>query len=102
VCIYRIERTGNAALHVGYAVSSKRFNAVRRNRIRRLMREAVRMECAALCVALLQHSVSADCVLMFRPRPDTDLERLSLAPFRSDIADLFGRLSKRLVETAHA
>jgi ribonuclease P protein component len=102
LCVYLIERTEKAALHVGFAVSSKRFNAVRRNRVRRLMREAVRCECAPLCVALAQLSVSADLVLIFRSRPDTDTKRLSLAPLRADVADVFGRLAERLAESGHA
>lgn len=102
MCVYLIERTEKAALHVGFAVSSKRFNAVRRNRVRRLMREAVRSECAPLCVALAQHSVSADLVLVFRGRPESDVRRLSLAPLRADVASVFGRLAERLAEIAHA
>jgi len=102
VCVYLTERTEKAALHVGFAVSSKRFNAVRRNRVRRLMREAVRSECAALCVALTQHSVSADLILIFRPRSDIDMQRLCLAPLRADVADVFSRLAERLAEAAHA
>jgi ribonuclease P protein component len=102
MCVYLLERTEKAALHVGYAVSSKRFNAVRRNRVRRLMREAVRSECAPLFVALSQQSVSADLVLIFRSRPDVDTHRLFLAPLRADVADVFGRLAERLAETAHA
>ncbi len=102
LCVYLLERTEKAALHVGFAVSSKQFNAVRRNRVRRLMREAVRFECAPLCVALSQHSVSADLVFIFRPRPNIDVQRLSLASLRADVADVFGRLAERLAESVHA
>lgn len=101
-CLYLIERTEKAALHVGYAVSSKRFNAVRRNRVRRLMREAVRLECAPLCDAMVQHSVSANLVLVFRARADTEVRCLPLVSFRKDIAGIFGRLAERLVEVARA
>jgi ribonuclease P protein component len=102
LCVYLIERTERAALHVGYAVSSKRFNAVRRNRVRRLMREAVRFESVQLCRVLAELSFSADLVFIFRPRPDVDTQRLSLAPMRADIADVLGRLAARIVEGAHA
>lgn len=100
--LFLCEAADRAALYVGYAVSSRRFSAVRRNRVRRMMREAVRSECAPLCDALLQHSVSASLVMVFRPRTDVDVRRLPLVLFRKDVADIFGRLAQRLVEVAHA
>jgi ribonuclease P protein component len=102
MCIYCTERTAKATLHVGYAVSSRRFNAVQRNRIRRLMREATRKECAPLCSALDRHSVSANLILLFRARPDVDVARLALAPVEREVASLFGRLAERLAEVTHA
>jgi ribonuclease P protein component len=101
-CIYCAERTEKAALHVGYAVSSRHFNAVQRNRIRRLMREAARKECSPLCGTLSEFAVSADLILLFRARPETDVRRLTLAPVQRDVAGLFGRLAERLAEAAHA
>jgi len=102
VCVFLVDRAEKAALRVGFAVSSRQFNAVRRNRVRRLMREAVRFECAPLNAAVTQLRVSADLVLVFRPRADLDVHRLTLAPFRSDVADVFNRLAERLLEPAHA
>ena len=102
VCVYLVDRAEKAALRVGFAVSSRQFNAVRRNRVRRLMREAVRHECTPLYAALTQLRVSADLVMVFRPRPNLDVHRLTLAPFRSDVADVLGRLAERLLEPAHA
>lgn len=100
--MYLIEQAGRPVLRVGYAVSSRRFNAVRRNRLRRLMREAVRAESALLCEALAQHSVSASIVLAYRARADVDVRRLPLGSVRRDVGDLFRRLARRLMELAHA
>jgi ribonuclease P protein component len=102
LCFYLVQRTEKAALHVGYAVSSRRWKAVRRNRVRRLMREAVRCECGPLCAALTQQRVTADLVLVLRPRPDVDMERISLAQCRADLAAHFDRLTKRITEAPGA
>jgi ribonuclease P protein component len=102
MCMYQLERAEKPVLLVGYAVSSRQFNAVRRNRVRRLMREATRLECAQLCSALTRHSVTAELILLFRTRPGSDVRRLTLAPMQRDVAGLFGRLAQRLAEAAHA
>jgi len=101
-CLYLLDYTEKASLNIGYAVSSRRFNAVRRNRLRRMMREAVRQECAPLFDALMRHSVSASLVLVFRAHPNADVRCLPLSSFRQDIAGLFRRLAEKLGEVSHA
>lgn len=102
MCVYQLERAEKPVLHVGYAVSSRQLNAVRRNHVRRLLREATRLECAPLCSAQTRHSVSVDLILLFRSRAGSDVRRLTLAPLQRDVAGLFGRLAERLAETGHA
>jgi hypothetical protein len=41
-------------------------------------------------------------VLVLRPRPDVDMERISLAQCRADLAAHFDRLTKRITEAPGA
>jgi len=94
--MYLLEAPEQPVLRAGYAVSHKRFHAVRRNRIRRLMREAFRLESEPLRAAVEHHRVSADLVFMFRPKSDVHVERLTLQPVRTEIAGFCRRVRERI------
>jgi ribonuclease P protein component len=95
-CMYRIEQTERVVLRVGFAVSSKQYHAVRRNRLRRLMREAFRAEQKNLHGALERAHSSADLVFLFRPKTALTVERLSVFPVRDDMAAICRRIIVQL------
>jgi ribonuclease P protein component len=95
-CMYLLEASEQPVLRAGYAVSHKRFHAVRRNRFRRLMREAFRLESGPLRAAAEHHRVSADLVFVFRPKSDAHVERLTLHPVRTEIAGYCRRVLERI------
>lgn len=101
-CLFLLEASEYPVLRAGYAVSHKRFHAVRRNRVRRLMREAFRLECAPLRDATVHHRVSADLVFVFRPKNDTHVERLTLHPVRTEIAGFCRRVRERIEQHGRA
>jgi ribonuclease P protein component len=80
----------------GFAVSSKRFNAVRRNRLRRLMRVAFARERSVLVPPLGRNRMSASIVFVFRPAKNVVGARLRLEPVQKDIAAICGKIAARL------
>jgi len=101
-CVYLLETSGEPALRAGYAVSHKTYRAVRRNRLRRLMREAFRLESAPLREAVLHHRVSADLIFLFRPKSEVHVERLTVFPVRTEIAGFCNRIRERIEEHLRA
>ncbi len=95
-CMYSVWRAEPVVLRVGFAVSSKHYHAVRRNRLRRLMREAFRTEQNALHGALERSRSSADLVFLFRPKTALTVERLSVFPVRDDMAAICRRIIVQL------
>jgi RNase P protein component len=91
-CVAKVERAPVPELRVGYAVSSKAYSAVWRNRLRRLMREAVAVHRERLEKALQRGGMSASVVFSFNQRAGTDVRRITLSP----IADEIGHHCRRL------
>jgi len=98
-CRYVVDTDGGgdgAKVLVGFKVSSRDFNAVRRNRLKRLLREAMRMEYRSLHASLPSSSVTVAMVLYFKGRSDIPVKRLSLADVRKDVKVICQIVSSRL------
>ncbi len=100
-CRYVVDPLGGRAgakVLVGFKVSSRDFNAVRRNRLKRLLREAMRKEYSSFHASLPSSSVSVAMVLYFKDADDILVKRLSLADVWKDVRvicqSMLSRLSK--------
>jgi len=98
-CFFRIDRGAGTLLRAGFSVSSRNFNAVQRNRIRRLMRVAFDGE-----AGWLRRAVGADrCVAMvfiFKGRKGFAVTQLKLEQVRTDISSLCRRCATAITATA--
>ena len=91
-----VEARPGEGVAVGLAVSSRQFNAVRRNRLRRLMREGFAREGPALASVLARNGQRASLVFLFRPVKTDVADRLRLEPVRKDMAAICSRIAARL------
>jgi ribonuclease P protein component len=77
---------GVPPMRVGFAVPSRQYNAVRRNRMKRLLREAVAREKMDLERSLLARHSSASMVLYFKGAKDIPVDRMTLQRIQPDVA----------------
>ena len=74
---------------VGFSVPKKRvLLAVHRNRVKRLMREAVRKHLPLLHEKIFLKEISFQIVVMFKGSRSTDIDTLSLHDFEPEWIDL--------------
>jgi ribonuclease P protein component len=90
-CYVLLERTDHPGFRVGISVSPKDFSAVQRNRLRRLVREGIRMVRPEVSLALQAAVARADMVVQVRGTADARRVRLA------DVHPLTTQLCKRLI-----
>lgn len=95
-CFVVIEPAGNPELKVGFAVSSRAYKAVWRNRLRRLLREAFSRHEESLLEKLDGSGMSATMILAFKARLQVDIRRLRIHPVSADIAGICRQLQALL------
>ncbi|MCK5571270.1 MAG: ribonuclease P protein component [Bacteroidetes bacterium] len=95
-CYALLEGESATPLRVGFAVPRRSLNAVQRNRVRRLMREAFVCERESLMQKLRSLRLSASLLFIFRPASTLDVRRLRLGPVRMDIAAVCLAVSRKL------
>jgi ribonuclease P protein component len=93
-CFFRFDREAGTRLRAGFSVSRRMQNAVRRNRVRRLMRAAFDAESAPLRASVGGGSLAI--VFVFKGKKGTVVERLGLGQMQSDMATLCQRCASAL------
>ena len=93
---FHLQSASQSGICVGYAVPARSLPAVRRNRVRRLMREAFRAEGAVLESWLQGRRELLEAVLVYRPTEAVDARRLALGEVRSDLARMLRRVCERV------
>jgi ribonuclease P protein component len=91
-----LNKKHDVALKVGVAVSSNVGRAVRRNRLKRLMREAISGEKISLVTALEKVQLHASLVFLFVGMKDPGIERVKLELLQQELKMLCGVLLKRV------
>lgn len=91
-----LSRKHDVALRVGVAVSSNVGRAVQRNRLKRLMREAISGEKISLVTALEKVQLHASLVFLFVGMKDIGAERVKLELLQQEIKMLYGVVLKRV------
>jgi ribonuclease P protein component len=95
-CMYLVRQMGDEPLQVAFKVPSRKLNAVRRNRIKRLMREAFRNERSHLKSSLgVSHSQIA-MFFSFKGAKVIHVEQLKLNDVQQAISELCGKICSSL------
>ena len=91
-CKYVVSHEGNAQIRIGFKVfsdskkgASSKLNAVRRNRIRRLMREAFSRELSTLYSQQTSLPRPVGIIVFYKGAKDVVVERISLAQIQVDM-----------------
>lgn len=95
-CFYLVETGQPGTLRVGFTVPSRVYHAVRRNRLRRLMRESFRQCRKGLITALELQGLSAALIFHFKGDEEVQVSRLRIHPVAADFQSLCDRLIGRL------
>ena len=95
-CYYRIVEDEGPPIRVGFAVPSRSFNAVRRNRVKRLLREAVTREKKVVEEALNTAQIRATAVILFRGSKSHPVARMKLQTLQPHVAALCRSLAAKL------
>lgn len=91
-CVVILQPARDPELRVGYAVSSRAYTAVLRNRLRRLMREAFAEQQESLLESLQRRGMSASIVFSFKSYTQADVRRLKVHPIRMDVSGICKQL----------
>ena len=94
-CFFRVEEKAGTPVRAGFSVSSRVYNAAKRNRIRRLLRTAFDAEAEVLRDAAGLKTLAL--VFVFRGGRDEDVRRLRLKDVQTDVAALCRRCAARIV-----
>jgi len=96
-CFVRIDAGAGAPIRAGFSVSSRSFNAVRRNRVRRILRAAYDAEKTNLTRAAVTAERRVSMLVVYRGRSGLAVERLRLADVRPDMATFSQKISAMLL-----
>jgi ribonuclease P protein component len=97
-CKYVIHKEAESPLQVAFKVPARHFNAVRRNRLKRLMREGFSKERAVLDVALANRNARVAMFFTFNDSDGIFVERLKLQDVQPDVRELCRAIASKLNE----
>jgi ribonuclease P protein component len=95
-CYYVVTNRASVPLKVGVAVSGRALNAVQRNRIKRLLRQAVTAEKKVVERALTRMDRHAWAVFLFKAGAPFPVSRMKLYILQPDVAALCSILASKL------
>ena len=95
-CTYVARRADQVGLQVGFKVPSKKLNAVRRNRIRRLMREGFSARRSELDQALETAKAEVQMMIVFKAVQVMPIEKLRLSMLLDDLDAICHTIANRL------
>lgn len=95
-CTYLTRRDDRVGLQVGFKVPSKKLNAVRRNRIRRLMREGFSACRGELDRALETARAEVQMMIVFKAVQGMPGEKLRLSMLLNDLDAICHTIANRL------
>ncbi|MDL1894587.1 ribonuclease P protein component, partial [Sphingobacteriales bacterium CHB3] len=95
-CSYLLLQQCDEAFQVAFRVPSRKLNAVRRNRLKRLMREAFSAERGELDDSLARSDIRIGIMISYKGSKHVPAERVSLSQVRSDIGEFLRIISSRL------
>lgn len=95
-CKYFLPERAESHLQVAFKVPARHFNAVRRNRLKRLMREGFSKERATLNVALAKSNVAVAIVFTSNLLDEKYADRLTLKDVQPAVGELCQEIAKRL------
>ena len=96
-CFVRIDTGAGTPIRAGFSVSSRSFNAVRRNRVRRILRAAFDAERTNLTHAAMSADRRISMLVVYRGRSGLPVERLRLADVQPDMVAFSRKISAMLV-----
>jgi ribonuclease P protein component len=86
---YVVENLQSNFVEIGFAISRKIKGSVKRNRIKRLLKEYYRLNKEQLYLVLAKGNFSLKCVVIFNSRQIDKIKRLSFNNVKIDFEQLF-------------
>jgi len=92
-CFFRWETGAGTLVRAGFSISAKRYNAVKRNRAKRLMRAAFDLERAPLTGAAETAGKPLSVLFVYSGAGKPAPEHFTLEPIRTDLGSLCRKVS---------
>ena len=95
---YIVENLQSDFIEIGFAISKKIKGSVKRNRIKRLLKEYYRLNKEQLYLVLVKKKSSLKCVVIFNSSQIDKIDRLSFTDVQTDFQQIFKILLSNLIK----